>query len=199
MEELLERSLRIIEEAGWLGPLFFIILHVFRQVLFIPVLVICLIGGYLFGTLYGSIYSILGLTAVSLVFYGMIHMFASFRNKISQLKTRFLKEKHDLTLAQMMIMRLMPFIHFHLVSLYLIETSKGIKDYIKKSVLVSIPPAIAYTAFGDMIHELPLAGTVIFASFLTILFILFRKRESKISWNDFFGTKNTKKPSLKKM
>ncbi|WP_100405063.1 TVP38/TMEM64 family protein [Bacillus solitudinis] len=191
MEEFLEQSYLFIEKAGWLGPFFFVLLHIFRQAFFIPVLVICLIGGYLFGTLYGSIYSVLGLTAVSVVFYGLIQIFPGIRGKLTRLKHRFLKDKQDLNLAQMMVMRLMPFIHFHLVSLYLIETTKNVREYTKKSFYVSIPPAIAYTAFGDMIHELPLAGTAIFALFLVLLFVLMRKRETRISWQEFFQTKNT--------
>ncbi|MDT8859442.1 VTT domain-containing protein [Alkalihalobacillus sp. MEB130] len=188
MEELLERSFQFIEQSGWFAPLFFVLLHVFRQVFFIPVLLICLIGGYLFGTFYGSIYSIVGLTAVSVVFYGLVHIFPSLRTKLTTLKKQFLKDRHQLTVAQMMIMRLMPFIHFHLISLYLIESTKNVKEYTKYSLLVSIPPAIVYTAFGDMIHELPLAGTIIFAVFLAILFLFFRKKRTNIKWNEFFQT-----------
>lgn len=190
MEEFLERSTQFIEQSGWLAPLFFILLHVFRQVFFIPVLLVCLVGGYLFGTFYGSLYSMIGLTTVSLVFYGLIHLFPMMREKLGALKKRFLKEQHRLTLPQMMIMRLIPFIHFHLVSLYLMETTSDLKSYVKKSFLVSIPPAIVYTAFGDMIHDLPLAGTIIFAIFLIILFLFFRKKRTNISWNDFFQPKN---------
>ncbi len=91
MEEHLERSLQFIEQSGWLAPLFFILLHVFRQVLFIPVLLVCLVGGYLFGTVYGSLYSMIGLTAVSLVFYALVHLFPSMRKRLTSLKQRFLK------------------------------------------------------------------------------------------------------------
>ncbi|TWI57013.1 TVP38/TMEM64 family protein [Halalkalibacter nanhaiisediminis] len=191
MEEFLERSTQFIEQSGWLAPLFFILLHVFRQIFFIPVLLVCLVGGYLFGTFYGSLYSMIGLTTVSLVFYGLIHLFPMMREKLGGLKKRFLKEQHRLTLPQMMIMRLIPFIHFHLVSLYLMETTRDLKSYVKKSFLVSIPPAIVYTAFGDMIHDLPLTGTIIFAIFMIILFLFFRKKRTNISWNDFFQPKNS--------
>lgn len=189
MEEFLKHSLQFIEQSGWLAPLFFILLHVFRQIFFIPVLLICLIGGYLFGTMYGSIYSIIGLTAVSMVFYGLIHILPRMKEKLTKLKKRFLKGKHQLNVPQMMIMRVMPFVHFHLVSLYLIESTKNFKTYSKYSFLASIPPAVVYTAFGDMIHELPFTGTVIFALFLAVLFLFFRKKRVNISWDDFFSSK----------
>ncbi|MDV2885883.1 VTT domain-containing protein [Alkalihalophilus pseudofirmus] len=189
MNEFLDRSLSFIEQSGWLAPLFFILLHVFRQAFFIPVLIVCLIGGYLFGTLYGSIYSIIGLTAVSVVFYGLVRIAPGLKRKLTNIKQHFFKGRQDWNLPQMMIIRMMPLVHFHVVSLYLIETSKGLKEYTKKSFLVSIPPAILYTAFGDMIHELPLAGTIVFAGFLLLLFMLFRKKQSSMSWEEFFQTK----------
>ncbi|GAE28310.1 hypothetical protein JCM9140_4527 [Halalkalibacter wakoensis JCM 9140] len=187
MEDFIERSFHVIEQSGWFAPLFFVLLHVFRQVFFIPVLLICLLGGYLFGTFYGSIYSIIGLTAVSVVFYGLIHLFPRMRGKLTVLKQKFVKDR-QLTVPQMMIMRLMPFIHFHLISLYLIESTKNIRDYTKYSFLASIPPAVVYTAFGDMIHELPLEGTLIFAGFLGMLFLFFRKKRTNIKWEEFFST-----------
>ncbi|ARK31676.1 TVP38/TMEM64 family protein [Halalkalibacter krulwichiae] len=191
MEEgFIESSMQFIEQSGWLAPFFFVMLHVFRQVFFIPVLVICLLGGYLFGTLYGAIYSVIGLTAVSVVFYGLIFIFPSMREKLSKVKQRILKTR-QLTIPQMMIMRLMPFVHFHIVSLYLIEKTKDIKTYSKYSFFVSIPPAIVYTALGDMIHELPLVGTLLLAILLAILFLFFRKKRTNIRWNDFFAVKKT--------
>jgi uncharacterized membrane protein YdjX (TVP38/TMEM64 family) len=189
MDEFLDSSLAFIEQSGWLAPLFFILLHVFRQVFFIPVLIVCLIGGYLFGTLYGSIYSIIGLTAVSIVFYGLVRIFPGLSKKLTNIKQHFFKDRQDWNLPQMMIIRMMPLVHFHVVSLYLIETSKNIREYTNKSFLVSIPPAILYTAFGDMIHELPLAGTIVFAVFLFVLFMLVRRKQSSISWEEFFHTK----------
>ncbi len=87
----------------------------------------------------------------------------------------------------MMIMRLLPFVHFHLISLYLIETEKNKKNYLKKSLVVSIPPAVVYTAFGDMIHELRFWGAVALISCLTVLFLFFRpNKEATIHWDDFF-------------
>ncbi|WP_017726635.1 TVP38/TMEM64 family protein [Halalkalibacterium ligniniphilum] len=189
METSLESLLILIEESGWLAPVLFVLLHVFRQVLFIPVIVICLLGGYLFGTFYGSLYSLIGLTLVSVVFFLGAHQFPSFLTKLSSLKDKWLKGKGEMTLAQMMLLRSVPFVHFHFVSLYLIESEKTLKDYTKTSLLVCIPPAIIYTSFGDIIHELPLIGTIVFALFMTILFLIFRKKEQRYKLDDFLRTK----------
>lgn len=190
MEEFLRKSLFVIEQSGWLAPVFFILLHVIRQIFFIPVLFICLLGGYLFGTLAGSLYSIIGLTAVSFVFYWLVYLFPGVRKKVAALKRRMLKDDYRLTLPQMMVMRLMPFVHFHLVSLYLMETTNNVKKYTQQSLIVSIPPAVVYTSFGDMLHELPLVGTMVFAIFLALLFLFFRqKRTTSVSWAGFFAEK----------
>ncbi|GAE30143.1 TVP38/TMEM64 family protein [Alkalihalobacillus hemicellulosilyticus] len=186
MEEFLERSLQMIEQSGWLAPLFFILLHVFRQVFFVPVLLVCLLGGYLFGTFYGSIYSIVGLTLVSILFYGVIGLFPSFRQRLSRLQEKVLKGKHQLNLAQLMVLRIMPFVHFHIISFYLIKTTSSFRQYTERSFLASMPPAIVYTAFGDMIHELPLAGTIVFVIFLVLIMLALRKKETTISWDTFF-------------
>ncbi|WP_062047825.1 TVP38/TMEM64 family protein [Bacillus sp. JCM 19034] len=186
MEEFLERSLQMIEQAGWLAPLFFILLHVFRQVFFVPVLFICLLGGYIFGTFYGSVYSVIGLTLVSIIFYGIIELFPSLRGKLGRLQEKILLGKHQLNIAQLMVLRMMPFVHFHVISIYLLKTTSSFRQYTKRSLLVSIPPAIVYTAFGDMIHELPLAGTIVFIAFLLILMLVLRKKETTISWETFF-------------
>ncbi|MBP3949721.1 TVP38/TMEM64 family protein [Bacillus suaedae] len=190
MQEYLERSQYFIEQSGWLAPLFFIMLHVVRQVLFIPVLLVCLVGGYIFGIFYGSLYSIIGLSLVSMVFYYIIYLFPRFRKKLSRLQHKFVKDTTRLNLAQLMVMRVMPLVHFHLVSLYVIETTKSFRQYSKKSIILSIPPAIIYTAFGGMIHELPLQGTVFFALFLVLLFFGLRKKRTTIEWEAFFQKKD---------
>ncbi|WP_054703984.1 hypothetical protein [Bacillus sp. JCM 19041] len=70
MEDLLNRSLEVIESAGWYAPALFILLHVLRPFLFLPVVLVCVAGGYVFGPFYGAVYSYLGLMGVSISFIG---------------------------------------------------------------------------------------------------------------------------------
>ncbi|WP_096202734.1 TVP38/TMEM64 family protein [Bacillus sp. FJAT-45350] len=191
MEHVVEGMVPVIENSGWLAPLLFIFLHVFRQVFFIPVVIICLLGGYLFGIVYGTIYSIIGLTAVSIVFYYIVKAFPSWLEKLSKMKNKWLGEREQLNLAQIMILRLMPLIHFHLVSLYLIETTKDFREYCKYSFYACIPPALAYTAFGHIISELPLQVGLAFVCMLAALFYFVGKKETQYKWNEFFETKST--------
>ena len=51
--------LAFIESAGYMAPIIFVLFHVLRQLLFIPVAVVCLAGGMLFGPLLGSILAVI--------------------------------------------------------------------------------------------------------------------------------------------
>ncbi|KMK74581.1 TVP38/TMEM64 family protein [Alkalihalobacillus pseudalcaliphilus] len=186
MNEKLEAARQLIEASGWLAPLLYLLLHLVRPFLFIPVLLTCLAGGYIFGTIYGSIYSIIGLTLTSVSFYVLIHYFPSFGRQLSQLKRKVIKSNHGMSTPQLMVIRLMPFVHFHFVSLYLLETTKNFREYTIRSIWFGIPPAIIYTAFGDIIHALPLTGTIVLMSLLIVCIMILPKKEEVITWREFF-------------
>lgn len=180
----------VIEQSGWLAPLLFIMLHIFRQLFFIPVLLVCLLGGYLFGIVYGTIYSIFGLTAISFVFYFLAGFFPGLLSKLTRLKEKWFKNYHKLSFMQILVLRLVPFVHFHLVSLYLMEMSSNFKEYAKYSFYASIPPAFIFTAFGHLIHELPLISSVVLIILLLILFHFIGRKETTIKWQEFFTAKS---------
>ncbi|WP_018921684.1 TVP38/TMEM64 family protein [Salsuginibacillus kocurii] len=176
METELESFLMYIENSGWLAPLLFIVLHVVRQILFIPVVAVCILGGILFGTFYGTIFSVIGLTLVSLVFYGLVQRVPWLKKKISMWKTRWMKDKEELNLTQILILRTMPFIHFHLMNAYLLEMSKNVREFTKLSLIASVPPAVMYTAFGHVIRELPWYVSIGLVLILVIIFLLSRNK-----------------------
>ncbi|WP_209122053.1 TVP38/TMEM64 family protein [Alkalihalobacillus sp. BA299] len=190
MEQSLDSIQFVIEESGWMAPLLFILLHVFRQVFFIPVILVCLLGGYLFGVFYGTIYSLIGLTFTSVAFYIIAKRFPNVTTKLFDLKKKYLGSYQRMSLVQMMIIRLVPFIHFHLISLYLLEISHTIKEYTKYSFYACIPPAFVFTSFGHLIHELPLPISLTLVAVLFIVFTIIGKKEVTYKWNDFFTAKS---------
>ncbi|MCZ0702655.1 putative membrane protein YdjX (TVP38/TMEM64 family) [Natronobacillus azotifigens] len=143
-----------IDGAGWFAPILFIILHVVRPLFFIPVIVICIAGGVLFGFVEGAILSLIGLSLMSLISYKLVHRFPKFKKNLTRLKEKIFYDR-SLTVAQVMMLRIMPFIHFHLLSLYLMEMTKSLKEYMYYSILGLILPAIVYTGFGEAITALP--------------------------------------------
>ena len=179
----------VIEEAGWLAPVLFIIVHLIRPFLFIPVIVVCIAGGYLFGFVHGTIYSVIGLSLMSFFFYKLVDIFPSLRARITRLKDKFLKGR-VLTLGQVMILRMMPFVHFHLLSLYLMEMTSSFKEYMRISILGVILPSLLYTAFGQAITEMPVYITLLFFLLLTSLFAYLGKKGTvSYKWHRFFPSK----------
>lgn len=81
-----------------------------------------------------------------------------------------------------MILRIMPFVHFHLLSLYLIEMSKTFKQYMIFSMVGVIMPAIFYTAFGEVITELPwYVSILLFMILATIFWYVGKRNKLKIA------------------
>jgi uncharacterized membrane protein YdjX (TVP38/TMEM64 family) len=189
MEDFIEAIPHLIKEAGWLGPVLFILVHLLRPLLFLPVIVICILGGYLFGFVYGTLYSVAGLSLMSLVFYKLVDIFPSIRARILKLKKKVFKDR-NFTIGQVMILRMMPFIHFHLLSLYLMEMTSTFKEYMRYSVIGVILPSMLYTAFGQAITEMPWYLSVIFFSILAGVFSYLGKRGTAVyKWNRFFSHK----------
>ncbi|PYZ93711.1 TVP38/TMEM64 family protein [Salipaludibacillus keqinensis] len=189
METFNEAIPQIIEEAGWLAPVLFILLHLVRPLLFLPVIVICIVGGYLFGFVYGTIYSIIGLSLMSLVFYKLVFVFPSIRNRVIRLKKKMFKDK-TMTIGQVMILRMMPFVHFHLLSLYLMEMTSSFKEYMRYSVVGVILPSMLFTAFGQAITEMPWYVSIIFFGSLALIFSYLGKRGTAVyKWHRFFPRK----------
>jgi uncharacterized membrane protein YdjX (TVP38/TMEM64 family) len=189
MDQTLESFVVVIEESGWLAPLIFIALHVLRQVLFLPVLLVCLLGGYLFGMVYGTLYSVVGLTLMSMLFYFIAKKFPNGLVKLSNLKKRWFRSYHSLNMTQILLIRLLPFVHFHLISLYLMEMTNSFKEYAKYSFYASIPPALLFTAFGHIIHELPLIYALIIITPVLLCVHYFGKKRATYKWSEFFAAK----------
>ena len=179
-----DQSLEVfMDNVGWLAPFLFILLHLLRPLLFLPVIAICIAGGYLFGFLEGAFLSFVGLTLMSLVSYMLVNKFPKFREKMSRLKDKIFPDR-TLSVAQVMILRIMPFVHFHLLSLYLMEMTKSRKEYMVISALGLIAPAVLYTAFGQAISEFPWYTSVSMFLLLAAIFSFIEKWQNSRAQSD---------------
>ncbi|MFD2627936.1 TVP38/TMEM64 family protein [Oceanobacillus kapialis] len=175
-----------IETGGFLAPLLFISFHLLRPLFFLPVAFICISGGVLFGAVAGSVYSLIGITLSSLMFYYVIRWMPKTLDKLMRVKQKLIGKHASFTPSQIALLRLVPFIHFHLLSLCLIEISASFKDYTKTAVLTNIPLAFVYTSIGQWISSLtPLHIIVFLTALLPFLYVL-RRKEIIIKWNEFF-------------
>ncbi|TCT25031.1 putative membrane protein YdjX (TVP38/TMEM64 family) [Melghiribacillus thermohalophilus] len=187
MEHLGSWILTIVESSGTMAPVLFIILHLLRPFFFLPVAFICVSGGILFGMVTGTVYSVIGVTLSSIAFYQMASSAPGMINRLIRLKGKMLGEHTKLSKGQLILLRLMPFIHFHLLSLCIIEMSKSFREYVRLSVMSNVPLAFVYTSFGKWISTMsPLVMGMVVIALLPLLYLI-RQKEIVMKWEDFFN------------
>ncbi|WP_142828395.1 TVP38/TMEM64 family protein [Planococcus soli] len=174
MEQFDQSLEAFMDSVGWLAPFLFVLLHLVRPLLFLPVIAVCVAGGFLFGFFEGAFLSFIGLTLMSWVSYLLVNKFPKFQDKMARLKDKIFPDR-TLSVFQVMILRIMPFVHFHLLSLYLMEMTKTLKEYMIISALGLIAPAILYTAFGQAITEFPWYTTLSMFILLAAIFSFIEK------------------------
>lgn len=192
MDETMTLLFVFIGSTGLLAPVIFIGIHLIRPFFFIPVPVICIVGGILFGSVFGTIYSILGLTMLSILFYFLYRQVPRLSKKINTLKQKWLGNKVNFTIGQIAILRLIPFINFHLLSLCIIDVTRNFREYAKGSFYTNIPVALLYTVFGQFIREFSTTVIIAILLALTLLFYLLREKQIIIKWHEFFNPKTGK-------
>jgi uncharacterized membrane protein YdjX (TVP38/TMEM64 family) len=186
MEQFGSYLMTYIEMGGLFAPVLFISFHLLRPLFFLPVIFICVSGGILFGTVAGTIYSLIGITLSSITFYGIVRWMPKTMKKLLGLKEKLFGSKSALTTPQVALLRLVPFIHFHLLSVCLIEVSAGFKDYTKSSLLSNIPLALVYTSIGKWMQNLSAVHIALCLLALLPLIYLLRRKEISMTWHDFF-------------
>ncbi|OZU89763.1 alkaline phosphatase [Virgibacillus indicus] len=186
MDQLGTYIMAFIETGGLFAPILFISFHLLRPLFFLPVVFICISGGILFGPVAGTLYSLIGITLSSVIFYFIIKWMPGTFEKLVRVKQKMIGKHSELTTPQITLLRLIPFIHFHLLSLCLIEISTNFRDYTKSSLLSNIPLAFVYTSIGGWISNL--TPLYIFAFLITLLPLIYvlRRKEIIIKWRDFF-------------
>lgn len=187
MEQLGAYILTFVENGGLFAPILFIGFHLLRPLLFIPVIFICVSGGILFGTLAGTIYSLIGITLSSLLFYYIVPVAPNTFKKLIHLRKRLMNDL-ELTPYQIAFLRLIPFIHFHLLSLCLLEMSTNFKEYAKFSIFSNIPIAFVYTMVGQWVSTLSVTYMLLCLMMFGLFIIHFRRKENIVKWREFFQT-----------
>ncbi len=178
--------LAFIESAGYMAPIMFVLFHVLRQLLFIPVAVVCLAGGMLFGPLLGSVLSLIGLWLSSVVFYFMISKMPSLQEKLKRLDEKTLKFGGRINVFQASVLRLIPFIHFQLLNFYLMGNSRRFPKYAKAVFWTNVPLAFFYTIFGHSIASFSMEmGFIVLVALAGLIFFM-REKRVIIKWSQFF-------------
>ncbi|MCS0671036.1 TVP38/TMEM64 family protein [Cytobacillus firmus] len=186
MNDQLTLLFAMAETAGILAPIAFIFFHIIRQILFIPVPLVCITGGVLFGSFFGSVFSIAGLMISSILFYFLITKMPRTHEKLSLLRKRWFGEYRNLTVGQVAVLRLIPFIHYHLLNFCLMERNKGFDQYLKNSWITNLPLAVFYTVFGEFISRFTPSMIILILLSLSVLVFVLREKVTVIKWKEFF-------------
>ncbi|MFS0614335.1 TVP38/TMEM64 family protein [Lederbergia ruris] len=193
MNEQLLIMLTFVQGTGTLAPVIFIFFHVIRQFIFIPVIMVCIAGGILFGSVLGTLFSMIGLLILSALFYFCIRKMPSTHEKLLKIKNKWFGRYAKMTVGQIAILRLIPFFHYHLLNLCLLERRPDFKGFMKGAFATNLPLAFFYTVFGEFItHFTPTISVIILLALLLLVYIL-REKMSTVAWNEFFSQENKTK------
>ena len=159
-----------INQAGWAGPLLFMLLYAVATVFFLPGSVLTLAGGALFGPLWGSAYNLTGATLGALISFLSARYLASdwaearAGGRLKQMKQGVEAEGWRFVA----FVRLVPLFPFNLLNYALGLTRISTWHYFIASFIFMLPGAIAYTYLGyagreaigggeDMVQKIMLA------------------------------------------
>jgi uncharacterized membrane protein YdjX (TVP38/TMEM64 family) len=136
---------------GWMAPPLYILLYTVRPLVLFPVTLLSLTGGLAFGALWGSIYTIIGATMGALLsflisrYFGKQLVKKQWTGKWSKLE----KKLEEQGFFYVLLIRLIPFISFDLIS-YAAGLSKiRILPYLLGTVIGIIPITIAFNFLGS--------------------------------------------------
>ncbi|WP_240468754.1 VTT domain-containing protein [Gracilibacillus sp. YIM 98692] len=182
---------KIMESYAFAAPVLFILVHILRPLLILPVLLLCITGGILFGMLAGTVYSIIGLMMSSFIFYYIMHLVPAVQKRCERLELKLLGEKGQLTTMQIVLLRMLPFIHFHLLSFCIYQKSVDFKQYVRTTFFSVVPLAIFYTTLGKTIQEISLLYAIPFVVLILLAAYYARKKQIIIKWQTFFSSRPT--------
>lgn len=150
-------------------------------------------GGILFGSVLGTLFSMIGLLILSALFYFCIRKMPSTHEKLLKIKNKWFGRYAKMTVGQIAILRLIPFFHYHLLNLCLLERRPDFKGFMKGAFATNLPLAFFYTVFGEFItHFTPTISVIILLALLLLVYIL-REKMSTVAWNEFFSQENKTK------
>ena len=187
MDDKASFVMSFLEMSGIFAPIAFIAFHALRQFLFIPVVVVCLAGGLLFGTVFGTLFSLIGLTLSSYFLYFILKGFPAVYEKLQNIKRKWFGQYSNFTSGQIAILKLIPFMHFQLLCFCLMERKKTFSEYAISSFFTNIPVVVFYTVFGQFFQHFTPQIAIMILIALSMLIVVLREKVVVIKWKDFFN------------
>jgi uncharacterized membrane protein YdjX (TVP38/TMEM64 family)/Fe-S oxidoreductase len=175
-----QQTLRtLIGSHGSLAPIVYMLVYTIAPVFFLPGLPITIVGGILFGPLWGVVYAITGSTAGACVAFLVSRYFARewIEGKLKSPRWRRLDEgveKHGWKVVA--FTRLIPLFPFNLLNYAFGLTKIGFRQYAVTTLLCMLPACIAFIVFSSSLLELirgRISLTFIIGLVLVVLILIF--------------------------
>lgn len=148
------------EEAGSAAPLLFMLFYIVATVFFLPGAVLTLLGGALFGPVFGTLYNLTAATIGSILSFLVARYLASdwVEKKTGGKLKRLISGVENEGWRFVAFTRLVPLIPFNLLNYGLGITKIKLSHYSIATYIFMLPGAIAYTYLGYIGKEAATGG-----------------------------------------
>ncbi len=163
-----------IESLGGMAPVVFILMCAVRGVVFIPCGLLSALGGLLFGPLFGTVFTLIGLTVGAVITFYLARVLGK------SWAERTLGHKYDRyegyiskdSFYSIFLMRVVPILPFDVVSCMAGISRARVDKYILATLIGSLPGVFIYVFFGDSVKSLSIRRVVFSAAFIIVFALL---------------------------
>lgn len=164
----------LIESVGVMAPIVFIGICILRGVTFLPCGILSALGGMVFGKLRGTIYTLVGLSA------GSVLTFYLAREIGRDWVKRILRHRYDTYEGyisrdfpySIFLMRVVPILPYDAVSCIAGVSGVRVGKFMSDTLAGSIPGVFIYVYFGDSVRSMSLKRVVFSFSIIMIFAVI---------------------------
>lgn len=169
---------------GVLAPIVYIVIYTIRPLLFFPASVLSIAGGLAFGSLFGTIYTVLGATSGAVLSFIVARTLGkSIANKDWQGKGRKLQEQLEKNgFFYVLFFRFVPLFNFDLISYSAGLSKVKFSSFLFGTLIGIIPGTFAYNFLGSSLvtgDPMVIGTAVVVFLILSVVPILIRNKYAK--------------------
>ncbi len=148
-------ELRQTLSGAWWAPIAFVVFYTLRPVVLFPASVLTILGGLVFGPIWGVVWTVLGssLSTVTTHLIGRFFAPDTLSSRLTSIIGPLLDRARDRPLETALIMRLL-YLPFDLVGYLSGFAQLRLVPFLAGSVLGTIPGTVAFVGFGASIESL---------------------------------------------
>ncbi len=150
-----EQLRRVVDSAGPLAPLAYVVVYTLLTVLLVPGAVVTLVGGALFGSLFGTLYTVVGATLGALAAFTVGRWLG--RDQVAELAGERIGRLEDWLAERgfvaILYLRLIPVVPFNVLNYAAGITTIHRRDYTVATAVGIVPGTFAYATLGGSLSS----------------------------------------------